>query len=98
MTSSVCLLRTPDAPSIPPPLRGRLCVHVRIAYLGTGADGARLVEPLRAMGPRLIDTVDEMPFTAFAAILNDPVDPVPAYERTAQLRDLPVDLVDTVLR
>jgi hypothetical protein len=73
-------------------------VHLRIAYLGREAEGARLVEPLRALGPRLIDTVDEQPFTAFAGIHLDPVEPIPAYERTAQLCELPVDLVDTVLR
>lgn len=52
---------------------------MRIAYTGDSRTGERLVAPLRALGPRLSDTVAEMPYTECGAIYNDP--PMPhAYQ------------------
>lgn len=79
MTSSIAVMPVPDVPFLPEPLRGRHVAHVRIAYLGD--DGERLVAPLRAVAPRLIDTVAEMPYTDSATIHNEP--PIPmAYRAT----------------
>jgi FAD/FMN-containing dehydrogenase len=97
MTSSVALLRLPPLPEFPEPLRGRLVVHVRISYAGTAEGGERLIEPLRAIGPRVLDTVAEMPYTEVAAIHMDPVDPIPGYERTMSLRTLDDAAVDALL-
>src|SRR4051794_25376430 len=46
MTSSVALLRLPDIEQVPPPLRGRLTLHLRIAYIGEACYGEKLVAPL----------------------------------------------------
>ncbi|MEV4629411.1 FAD-binding oxidoreductase [Micromonospora sp. NPDC049523] len=97
MTSSVGLLHLPPLPFVPEPLRDRLVVHVRIAYLGTAAEGERLVAPLRDLGPRIIDTVAEMPYTAIASVHADPVDPLPLYESGALLRELTPETIDTIL-
>ncbi|SES10858.1 FAD/FMN-containing dehydrogenase [Streptomyces sp. yr375] len=79
LTSSVSLLDHPDLPLFPATVRGRFTAHVRIAYTGDGRTGERLVAPLRALGPRLSDTVAEMPYTECGAIYNDP--PMPhAYQ------------------
>ncbi|MFD3936213.1 FAD-binding oxidoreductase [Streptomyces sp. NPDC058611] len=79
LTSSVSLLDYPDLPLFPAKLRGRYAAHVRIAYTGDSRTGERLVAPLRALGPRLSDTVAEMPYTECGAIYNDP--PMPhAYQ------------------
>lgn len=45
--------------------------------------------PLRAAAPALIDLVQERPYTEYAIVHNDPVDPMPAYERTTLLADFP---------
>ncbi len=97
MTSSVALLRMPPLPIIPEPLRGRFTVHVRIAYLGSPAEGGRLVQPLRRIGPAIIDSVGEMPYTAAASIHGDPPVPLPADEGSLRLRELPEAAVDAVL-
>jgi FAD binding domain/Berberine and berberine like len=97
MTSSVALLRLPPLPEVPEPLRGKLSVAVRISYLGSTEDGEQLIAPLRAVGPRLIDTVAEMPYTAVAAIHMDPTDPLPGYDRTTALRDFDAEAVEAVL-
>ncbi|GIF63196.1 FAD-linked oxidase [Asanoa ishikariensis] len=97
LSSSIAVLRMPPIAAVPEPLRGRLVVHVRVAYLGSADDGARHVAPIRAAAPAIIDAVGEMPYTAVAAIHSDPVDPMPVYERSALLRDLPAEAVDRLV-
>jgi hypothetical protein len=75
LTSSVSLLDYPELPVFPAVLRGRYAAHVRIAYTGDCRTGEELVAPLRALGPRLSDTVAEMPYTECGAIYNDPAVP-----------------------
>ncbi|MFJ8476074.1 FAD-binding oxidoreductase [Kitasatospora sp. NPDC094011] len=75
LTSSVSLVGYPDLPVLPERLRGRHLGHVRIAYTGDARTGEELVAPLRALGPRLTDTVAEMPYTECGAIYNDPPQP-----------------------
>ncbi|MEN8652514.1 FAD-binding oxidoreductase [Streptomyces sp. 21So2-11] len=72
VTSSVGLIPYPDLPQLPGPLRGRYVAHVRIAFNGTPDDGERLVAPLRAVGPRLIDDLRELPYSEGASIYQDP--------------------------
>ncbi|GII52742.1 oxidoreductase [Planotetraspora thailandica] len=97
LTVSFAFLRLPDLPFVPEPLRNRFTVHVRVAYLGATEVGERLVAPLRAAAPTIIDAVGEMPFTAVASIHADPVDPVPTYERSVLLRDFPQEAADALV-
>ncbi|MEU1076542.1 MULTISPECIES: FAD-binding oxidoreductase [unclassified Streptomyces] len=88
MSSSLALVRFPDDPALPGEVRGRFVVQVRIAFTGTAAEGARLVAPLRESGPRVLDTVREMPYTDVASIHGDPTEPYPYHERTLMLGEL----------
>lgn len=97
MSASVALLRLPPLGVVPEPLRGRLTVHVRIAYLGTPAEGARLVAPIRAIAPTIIDNLGEMPYQEVGAIHADPPVPLPVYEGSARLTCLPEAAVDVIL-
>jgi hypothetical protein len=94
MTASVALLRLPPLDFVPEPLRGKLTVSVRIAYLGTEADGARLVEPMREMGPAVIDTVADMPYRQVGTIHGDPPVPLPIHEGSIRLDELTEAAVD----
>ncbi|MFF0479615.1 FAD-binding oxidoreductase [Streptomyces sp. NPDC004284] len=97
MTSSLAVISFPDAPVLPPPLRGRHVVHVRIAYSADDlSPGKDLIAPLRALGP-FNDTVRELPYTEVGTIHNDP--PVPgAFESvTALLGELDTDAAGAVL-
>ena len=58
VNSSVLLIRLPDLPVIPEPIRGRRIAHVRIAAVG--GDDAVDLAPLRAVTP-VLDTVAELP-------------------------------------
>src|SRR5436190_3401949 len=54
MTTSLALMRLPDLPFVPPPLAGKLTVHLRVVYVGDPAEGARLLAPMRELGAPII--------------------------------------------
>ncbi|MFF3768610.1 BBE domain-containing protein, partial [Streptomyces sp. NPDC001922] len=92
------LIPAPDAPVIPEPLRGRYVAHVRIAHTGSAEEGEQLVAPLRAVAPRLLDTLGDMPYTDSAAIHNDPPMPMPWYAENAMLSELAASDAATILK
>jgi hypothetical protein len=97
LTVSFAFLRMPPLPFVPEPLRGRVTLHLRFSYLGSEEEGARLVAPLRAIAPTLIDTVGELPYAEHPAVHNDPLDPVPAYERAALLTAFPAEAAEALV-
>jgi FAD/FMN-containing dehydrogenase len=86
--TSIALLRLPPIPDIPEPLRGRFVVHLRIIHVGDAESGERLVAPMRAVAPAIVDLVGEMPYTAIDSVHQDPDHPVPAHERGVLLSAL----------
>jgi FAD/FMN-containing dehydrogenase len=92
--SSIAVLRMPPIPAVPEALRGAFLVALRFAYNGTAADGERIMAPLRAIAPTVLDTVRDMPYTEVASIHNEPAQPVPYYERGIMLRELPAPAQD----
>ncbi|PBC63580.1 FAD-linked oxidoreductase [Streptomyces sp. Tue6028] len=97
LTSSFAAVLYPDAAGLPPHLRGRHVVSVRVAYTGTAAQGERLVAPLRETGPALADTLREMPYGESHTIHSDPDFPHTYYGDSAVLRELDVDAAADVL-
>jgi hypothetical protein len=61
LTTQVLLM---PAPFIPPDKQGMPALALLICYAGDPAEGARIVAPLRALGPVLADLVAPMPYTA----------------------------------
>ena len=98
MTTSLALMRLPDLPFVPPPLAGKLTVHLRVVYVGDPAEGARLLAPMRELGaPIIIDGVDEVPYTRIDEVHRDPVDPLPVWESGITLRELSSEALDALL-
>jgi len=97
MVSSFAVLRLPELPEVPQPLRGAFMVSVRIAYTGTSEDGERMIAPLRSVAPAVLDTVADMPYTAVASIHNEPTEPAPYYERGVTLREFPAQARDKLV-
>ena len=93
-TSSIALLRAPDAPDVPEPMRGKLTVHLRVSHSGDVADGPALVAPMRDAAPVLMDTVRPMSFAETDSIHQDPDHPMPAWETGMQLGSLPEAAID----
>ena len=98
MNSSIALIAMPDVPALPPPMRGRHTVHVRIACVegGTPGLGERLVAPLRALGP-FADTLGTLAYADAGSIHNDPVAPGAVESETAMLGGLDAQAVRTLL-
>ncbi|GIF00679.1 FAD-binding oxidoreductase [Paractinoplanes rishiriensis] len=96
-TTSVALLQLPPLPGVPEPLAGRFTVAVRFGWTGTAGDGAAALAPMRAAALPLIDAVQTIPYPAIGMVHADPVDPLPAYEETDLLRELPAEAVDALL-
>jgi hypothetical protein len=97
MVSSFAVLRQPSVPEVPEPLRGAFVVSLRFAYNGTAEDGERMIAPLRAVAPAVLDTVRDMPYTEVASIHMEPTDPVPYYERGIMLREFPAEALDKLV-
>ncbi len=96
-STSVALLRLPDAPMVPQHLRGVLTLHLRVAHLGPQAAADRVLAPLRACAPALVDDVVARPYTDADAVHRDPVGPSPSWELGAGLAALDGEAVDALL-
>jgi hypothetical protein len=97
LTSSFAAVPYPDVPGLPPGLRGRYVVSVRVAYTGDGGEGERLVAPLREAGPVLADTLRVMPYGESHTIHSDPAAPHTYHGDSAVLGELDVEAVGEVL-
>ncbi|MFI1678187.1 FAD-binding oxidoreductase [Streptomyces sp. NPDC020607] len=97
MNSSVALFPLPDDPQVPEPMRGRHVCHVRVAFTGSAEVGEQLVAPLRQAGPRLLESLRDMPYEQNADIHDDLPVPMPWAADNALLADLDGDTVRTVL-
>jgi FAD/FMN-containing dehydrogenase len=98
LTSSVVLMNFPPVPAVPEFLRGQSFVLVRGAYSGPVGKGEELLEYWRAWQPPLVDTFKALPFSAVAAISNDPLDPMPSLSSGAWLKDIDDETVETLIR
>ena len=90
------ILQVPPLPDIPEPLRGRQFVVIEAIHLGDEATGARLLEPLRELGPE-IDTVATVPVTALQHLHMDPPQPVPGAADYAMVGDLTAEAIDALV-
>ncbi len=97
VNTSIALLRLPDLPEVPEPLRGRLTVHLRYVYVGRAKDGEMLLEPMRTVARPLLDNTGWLPYDAIGLVHNDPKGPLPVWDRSALLTELPDAAIDALL-
>ncbi len=95
MTTVGRLLMLPPLEEIPEPVRGRSFVIVEAIYLGDEAEGSRLLEPLRRLGPEM-DTTGTIPVAGLSALHMDPEHPVPGAGDGMLLTDVPAEAVDAI--
>lgn len=88
-TSGLSVAGFPDDPAFPPPVRGRTVAQVSLAWSGPPAEGAALVEPLRAAAPVLDGALGPLPYAESGRIFNDPEDPAAFAGRSVLVDDLP---------
>jgi len=75
-TTSLRVMHFPPLPELPPFLAGRSIVVIDGAILGDDEDAARVLAPLRALGPE-IDSFARIPASALLEIHMDPPVPTP---------------------
>jgi hypothetical protein len=97
LTSTARMIQFPPLPELPEAMRGNSFVIVDAAYLGTEADGAELLRPLRELGP-VIDTFEMVEPAALAGLHMDPPDPLPYVSHSRLLGDLPAKAIDDLVR
>ena len=90
------LLHFPPVPDVPAFARGRSYAVVMAAFLGTAAEGAELLRPLRELGPER-DTFASVPPVVLGDLAMDPLDPVPFQSTSGLLDELSADTIDEVL-
>ncbi|HEU4756782.1 MAG TPA: FAD-binding oxidoreductase [Agromyces sp.] len=93
LTSVGRILQFPPIPEIPEPVRGQSFVVVQAIYLGGHAEGARLLEPLRELGP-VLDTVQTIPITELSRLHMDPEEPAPGVGDGGMLDDVDDHFID----
>jgi FAD/FMN-containing dehydrogenase len=76
VTSCGRIMRFPDFPQVPEPLRGKAFSLVEAVFLTDAATADAALEPLRALGP-VMDTVRVMPARELSTLHMDPPGPVP---------------------
>jgi FAD/FMN-containing dehydrogenase len=96
VTSIGRILRLPDVPEVDEFLRGRAFALIEAAYIGDAASGARLMQPLRDLGPTL-DTFAAIPAAALSKLHMDPVQPVPGLGDGTFLADAPAAAICALL-
>lgn len=96
-TTSIAMLRLPRIEALPPKLRGRSVTHLRFILDGPDSDGERLLSPMVDAGVKVMGVTGRMSVAALDAIHQDPVDPLPIWERTGQLTELTVDAVERMV-
>lgn len=98
MCTSIAIIWMPPSDDVPPPLRGKPVMHLRIAHAGSVAEGERLIAPMRAAAPSLMDEVAEIPYAACDFIHRDPKSPIPFHHRGMLFREVNGDTVDALLK
>jgi FAD/FMN-containing dehydrogenase len=103
VTSSIAVLRLPDMPDIPTELRGQTVAYLRYVSCSGGPDAssdraasANLTEMLTA-GRVLWQEIGRRSYSDLDHVHADPVDPLPLWQRSAQLRTLSDDVVSAIL-
>jgi UDP-N-acetylenolpyruvoylglucosamine reductase len=96
-TASVAMLRLPDVPEVPAPIRGRFVVHVRFVSTAAPERARALVEPVRALAKPLVDTIGELPYARIGEVHGDPAHPLPVMCGSVTLDSVDLPLVDAVL-
>ncbi|GGM19192.1 FAD-binding oxidoreductase [Nakamurella endophytica] len=97
VTTSVALLRPPDLPTVPEPLRGRSVVHLRAAVVGTPQQADELLAPLRSAGTPVAGGFGPLPYGRIGEIHRDPVLPSAHAGGGLLLDDLTEDTVAALL-
>jgi FAD/FMN-containing dehydrogenase len=96
-TTSIALMRAPDLPFVPEPIRGRLSVRITVAHDGSLDEAESLVAPMLAAGSVVMGGLTDLAPTEFDRIHNDPTEPGASWDGGLLLGSLEEETVDALL-
>jgi FAD/FMN-containing dehydrogenase len=96
ITSVARLLRFPDHHDVPELVRGRSYTIIEAAHLGTDAEGAELLAPLRALAPEL-DTFSIVPPSALGHLHMEAEHPEARLADDGLVGELPAEAIDDLV-
>jgi FAD/FMN-containing dehydrogenase len=96
VSTSARILNIPPIPEAPEALRGKSFALVLVSVLGDEAEAARVLEPIRALGPAM-DTVVATDVAAMTELAMDPPNPVPALSAHVMFDELTPATVDAIV-
>jgi FAD/FMN-containing dehydrogenase len=96
ITSVGRLMQFGDGPEVAELVRGRSLVVVEAAHLGTEAEGAELLRPLRELRPEL-DTFTIVPPSALGHLHMEPEEPVARLADDGLVGALPAEAIDDLV-
>jgi hypothetical protein len=96
VTSIARLMQFGDGPEVAELVRGRSFAVIEAAYLGSEADGAELIRPLRDLGPEL-DTFTIAAPSALGHLHMEPEHPVARLADDGLVGALPAAAIDDLL-
>jgi FAD/FMN-containing dehydrogenase len=95
-TTSLRLLYAPPMDHIPQPLHDRRLLVIDGAVLGSDAEAAEIIAPLRALRPEF-DSMTRVPAPSLVRLHLDPEGPAPAYASSRLMSGLPDAAVEAVI-
>ena len=72
LSTACATVTAPPEPFVPEHLRGQVVVGFVLMYVGDAAEGVKIVQPLKDLGPA-VDLIQPMPYTSFQAMLDGAV-------------------------
>jgi FAD/FMN-containing dehydrogenase len=89
MASGIVLISLPD---------GTPVVGIVLCYSGALAEGEQIVKPLRAFGPRLLDQIGPIPYTAAQQLIDGFYPPgLQNYWKSSFLKTISDEVIDTMV-
>jgi len=95
-TTMARLIRFPDLPRVPVPMRGGSYIVIDVLHLGSRAEADQILAPLRALRPPT-DTVRMMPLSDMGHLHMDPEQPIPGVGDALLLDTLPAAAIDQLI-
>lgn len=97
LSTAFAMIAAPPEPFIPESMRGELVAGIAGMYVGDPGEGARVMQPLRDLGP-VVDLMQPMPYTVFQSLLDAAAPKgFRSYWRGEYMKTLPDAAIDTMV-
>lgn len=96
--SMIFLSTAPKVPFLPEHVHSTPIVAIGVCYAGSIEEGEQIVQPLRALGPPLADTIGPISYKVFHGMFDSMAPPgLLAYWKSGYLANLSDDAIDTII-